>query len=207
MTAETVVLVHGLWMPGIDMLLLQKRLQQRGFQVQRFRYPSLRCAPRENAARLAKFTETINAPVLHFVGHSLGGLVIRHLFDSFPQHRPGRIVTLGTPHKPSRTVQLLYRAALLPLLGMSVEQGLIGGAPAWHGSHALGSIAGTLPIGIGRLIPGLPKPNDGTIAVAETECPGMTDHVTVTATHTTLLLSTAAAEQTAVFLRDGRFRH
>ncbi|MEX2515956.1 MAG: alpha/beta fold hydrolase [Gammaproteobacteria bacterium] len=207
MSRETVVLVHGLWMPGIDMLLLQKRLQRRDFQVQRYSYPSLRRAPRENAAQLAKFTETLDAPVVHFVGHSLGGLVIRHLFDSFPQHRPGRIVTLGTPHKPSHTAQLLYRAALLPLLGMSIEQGLIGGAPSWNGSHALGSIAGNLPIGFGRLIPGLAKPNDGTVAVAETECPGMTDHVTVTATHTGLLFSAAAAEQTAVFLRDGRFRH
>lgn len=201
------VLVHGLWMPGIEMIPLQRRLNARGYRVVRFRYPSLRRAPRINAAQLATFAERLEAPVIHFVGHSLGGLVIRHLFDAYPRQRPGHIVTLGTPHKPSHTAQVLYRAALLPLLGLSIEQGTIGGAPAWSGSHALGVIAGTLPIGCGRLIPGLPKPNDGTVAVSETMFDGMADHITVAATHTSLLFSREAVEQTAFFLAEGRFRH
>lgn len=201
------VLVHGLWMPGFDMIPLQRRLNARGFRALRFRYPSLRRAPRVNAAELAAFVDRINAPVLHFVGHSLGGLVIRHLFDTYPRQRPGHIVTIGTPHKPSHTAQTLYRAALLPLLGLSIEEGVIGGAPAWTGSHALGVIAGTQPIGVGRLMPGLPKPNDGTVAVSETNCDHMADHITVATTHTGLLFSREVAEQTALFLAEGRFRH
>lgn len=207
MSAEAVVLVHGIWLPGYEMMVLQRRLRRRGYHCHLFPYASLRRPPRENAARLAEFVDRIDAPVLHFVGHSLGGLVIRHLFDYQPQQRPGRIVTLGTPHKPSHTAQLLYRAALLPLLGMSIDQGVIGGAPHWTGSHPLGSIAGSVGIGLGRLVPGLPKPNDGTVAVSETECPGMSDHITLPVTHTSMLFSAPVAEQTANFLAEGRFRH
>lgn len=203
---EAVILVHGLWMPGFDMSLLQYRLRKHGYRCYRFNYASLRRRPRENAVRLSEFANRIDTPFLHFVGHSLGGLVIRHLFD-YEQQRPGRVVTLGTPHRPSHTAQMMYRAALLPLLGLSIEQGLVGGAPVWSGSHPLGSIAGTLGIGMGRLIPGLPKPNDGTVAVAETECPHMTDHIRLPATHTSLLFSRAVADQTALFLKEGRFWH
>lgn len=206
MRQEAVILVHGLWMPGIEMSLLQYRLNKHGYRCYRFNYASLRRSPRANAARLSAFAGRIEAPLLHFVGHSLGGLVIRHLFDYEPQ-RPGRVVTLGTPHRPSHTAQMLYGAALLPLLGLSIEQGLIGGAPAWDGSHPLGSIAGTAGLGFGRLIPGLPKPNDGTVAVSETECPGMTDHIQLPVTHTTMLFSKAVTKQTALFLAEGRFRH
>lgn len=203
---EPVILVHGLWMPGFDMALLRRRLQAQGYDSHVYRYASLRRTPRDNAVHLAAFADRFDTPLLHFVGHSLGGLVIRHLFDYQPQ-RPGRVVTMGTPHRPSHTAQLMYRAALLPLLGMSIDQGLIGGAPAWAGSHPLGSIAGTLGFGLGRLLPGLAKPNDGTVAASETECPGMTDHLRLPVTHTGLLFSRTVAEQTAIFLREGRFRY
>lgn len=201
------MLTHGIWLPGLEMALLQRRLRQHGYQCHLFNYASLRRTPRENAVRLATFVDRIDTPILHFVGHSLGGLVIRHLFDYEPQQRPGRVVTLGTPHKPSHTAQLLYRAALLPLLGMSIEQGVVGGAPHWTGSHPLGSIAGNIGIGLGRLVPGLSKPNDGTVAVTETECPGMTDHITLPVTHTSMVFSKVVAEQTVAFLREGRFLH
>ena len=204
--AEAVVLVHGLWLPGHELIYLQKRLQRGGYDCRIFHYASLRRRPRENAMRLAAFADAIEAPVLHFVGHSLGGLIIRHLFDYQPQ-RPGRIVTLGTPHRPSHTAQLLYRAALLPFLGMSIDQGLVGGAPAWTGSHPLGSIAGTRGIGMGRLVPGLPKPNDGTVAVAETECPHMLDHLRLPVTHTSMLFSREVADQATNFLARGSFQH
>ena len=201
------MLTHGIWLPGYEMALFQKRLRRYGYQCHLFRYASLRRTPRDNAMRMAEFVDRIDAPILHFVGHSLGGLVIRHLFDYAPAQRPGRVVTLGTPHKPSHTAQLLYRAALLPLLGMSIDQGVVGGVPHWTGSHPLGSIAGNIGIGLGRLVPGLPKPNDGTVSVNETECPGMSDHITLPVTHTSMVFSRPVVEQAVVFLKEGRFRH
>ena len=35
---EMVVLIHGLWMNGREMMILEKRLQQDGFRTRRFSY-------------------------------------------------------------------------------------------------------------------------------------------------------------------------
>lgn len=207
MNREAVILVHGIWTPGIDMLLLQHRLHRAGYLPRRFHYASLRRTPQENALLLADFADRQDETVVHFVGHSLGGLVLRHLFHLRPQSRPGRVVTLGTPHRPSQTAQMMYKAAFGPLLGRSIEQGLLGGVPPWPGTHALGVIAGSLGIGIGRLFPGLPKPNDGTVAVAETELGGVADHIVLPVTHTGMLFSAEVARQTAAFLAEGHFRN
>jgi hypothetical protein len=69
----------------------------------------------------------------------------------------------------------------------------------------VGAIAGRLPIGFGFAFGALTSPHDGTVSVAETELPGLTDHCVVPATHTGLLFSQDAAEQTIAFLRTARF--
>jgi hypothetical protein len=56
-------------------------------------------------------------------------------------------------------------------------------------------------------VPGIPRPNDGTVAVSETMLDGMTDHVTLPVSHFGMLLSSAVARQTVNFLRHGRFQH
>lgn len=204
----TAVLVHGLYMPGYDMALLAWRLRRAGVATRIFRYPSLTVPARENAARLARWLEAVPGERLELVCHSLGGLVARHLVDLAPDLRPGRIVTLGTPHAGSAAAERLSRSrAGRLLLGRAGPGALLGGVPPWDGARELGSIAGTLRLGFGRLVPGVPAPGDGTVAVAETRLPGMRDHVTVPASHSGLLVSRAAADQTIAFLREGRFRH
>jgi hypothetical protein len=79
------------------------------------------------------------------------------------------------------------------------------GLERWDGRQEVGSIAGRLPIGLGFAIGALSSPHDGTVSVAETELPGLTDHCVVPATHTGLLFSAEAAEQAIAFLRHGRF--
>ena len=195
-------------MNGLDMGLLQRRLTARGYHTLRFHYPSIRATPAENALQLARHVETTANPVIHFVCHSLGGLVLRHLFHLVPEQKPGRVVTLGTPHGYSKAARQLYRtAAGRMLLGKSVDSGLLGGVPAWQGKHELGVIAGTLHLGIGMLIPGIPKPNDGTVAVEETRMDGMKDHITLPVSHTGMLFSRTVYEQTTHFLEHGMFRH
>lgn len=204
--SESVVLVHGLWMTGIDMALLRHRLHRCGFDVYLFRYPSLRGTVAENAARLAAFVERrVPGDIVHFVGHSLGGLVIRRLVLDRPDLRPGRIVTLGTPHRGSRAAERLCRNLFgRMVLGCSVSV-LLGELPGWSGERAMGSIAGTLGVGIGRFLASLPQPNDGTVALDETRMPGLADFVAIHATHTGLLFSPEVARQTCAFLRDGAF--
>ena len=208
MTDEVIVLVHGLWMNGLDMQLLRVRLARAGYTTVLFRYATVRSAPADNARRLHRFAHQLAARTLHFVGHSLGGLVIRHLFDMAPDLPPGRVVTLGTPHRGSSAAAALSRLTMgRLLLGQSLDQGLLGGAPGWSRRHELGSIAGSLRFGLGLMIPGIAAPSDGTVSVAETVCTGMQDHAVVGASHFGLLLSAAAARQCLAFLRHGRFDH
>jgi pimeloyl-ACP methyl ester carboxylesterase len=206
MPQETIVFVHGLWVNGLEMGWLGRQLAGAGYLIQRFSYPTMANTPFENAMDLNEFAGRLEADTLHFVGHSLGGLVIRHLFHHFPQRRPGRIVTLGTPHQGSSAAAVLARR--LPgrwLLGRSLSHGLIGPLPPWPTTHALGSIAGTLRLGLGLLLPDIPQPSDGTVAVEETRLAGMADHMTLPASHTSMLFSLDVVRQTQTFLQTGHF--
>ena len=207
MTSEVVILVHGIWTNGLDMILLRKRLHTAGFITRQFSYQSVHSTPLENAMALQTFANTMPGQTIHYVCHSLGGLVIRHLFNEYPDQPPGHVVTLGTPHNPSSAAKQLAR--FLPgrlIFGQSLVQGLLGNVPPWCNSHPLGVIAGKLRLGAGMLIPGIPKPNDGTVAVAETQLQGMTDHIILPVSHSGTLISSKVAMQTAYFLRHGEFK-
>jgi pimeloyl-ACP methyl ester carboxylesterase len=202
---ESIVLVHGLWMKGPEMFLLRRRFCRAGFRVYQFSYRSVARDLAENAARLNAFLAMVEGEKVHFVAHSLGGLVVRRLCHDFPQQRPGRIVTLGTPHTGSYVAERMSRNGLFRrLLGHSLTP-LTGELPPWPGDRDLGSIAGTLSIGIGWLVRELSRPNDGTVSVAETCLENFSDHILVHTSHMGLLFSARSAEQTLYFLRHGRF--
>ena len=193
-------------MNGPDMFLLRRRLRQAGYTIHQFTYPSLKRSPRENAVALQAIVQAIPADTVHFVCHSLGGLVVRHLFHDHPQQVPGRVVTLGTPHGGSAAAAQLARSRTgRRLLGRSIDDGLLGEPPPWRPARELGSIAGDLRLGMGLLIPGIPSPSDGTVAVSETQLEGMRDHVIVHASHFGLLFSKRAAVCVVRFLKTGSF--
>lgn len=205
---ETVILLHGLWVGAWSLALFRQRLRRRGFAVTTVAYPSVAETFAQIAARVQRAAAAIDAEVVHWVGHSLGGLVIRAVFHHHPDQRPGRIVTLGTPHAGSETAALLARSAPgRRIVGRCLHELLCGVPAHWRApARDVGSIAGGRSLGVGRLLgAGLARPNDGTVAVAETMFPGVTDHLVLPATHTGLLLSAAAARQACQFLRHGRF--
>jgi len=202
---EAVILVHGLWTNGLEMWRLRQQLASAGYDCYLFHYSSMRSTPEENAKRLNDYAKSLSAPIVHFVCHSLGGLVVLHLFDQFPTQKPGRIVLLGTPVNGSAVAQRLYKNTLTRwLLGRSGE-GLLGERPNWFNWRDLGIIAGTLPIGAGILLGGLSGPNDGTVAVDEAVLSGATDFITLPVSHTGLLYSEQVAIQVVTFLRAGKF--
>jgi pimeloyl-ACP methyl ester carboxylesterase len=203
---EAVVLLHGIWLARLSLVPLQQRLRRAGYDAHILSYPSLRRTPAENAARLRAFLGRLGAPVVHVVGHSLGGLVALHLLEERPPARVGRCVLLGTPANGSAVAHLLARSwATRHLLGRSVVRGLLGEAPKAAGPHEVGVIAGAQPLGAGRILRSLQRPHDGTVAVAETVLAGARDHLTLPVTHTGLLFSRAVADAVAAFLRSGRF--
>jgi len=200
-----VVLVHGIWMSGLDLLPLAGRLEKEGFSARIFRYPSLRASPADNARALQAFVHDLGPGPTHLVGHSLGGLVILRALEEAGALPSGRVVLMGSPVKGSAVAALLAAHPLLrPLvLGRSVEEGLLGErVPGCHGREVM-VLAGSKPVGLGRLIRRLPPPHDGTVAVEETRLDGAAAHHVLPVNHTGFLLSKDVAARIAAFLKEG----
>jgi len=201
-----VILVHGLWLNGMEMAWLGRGLRRCGFEPIRFRYRDVRRSPAENAGRLYRWLERFDDPQIHFVAHSLGGILLLHLFDAYPWDRPGRVLMIGSPVLGSEAARRLARIPLLrATLGRSVERGLLGGAPAWKSERDLGVVRGNLGLGMGCLVGGLQRPHDGTVSQEETRLAGATDVLSVSANHYGLLLSDRVVRGACAFLRSGRF--
>ncbi len=206
---ENVVFIHGLWMLGIDMALLRKRVRRCGFKVHQFHYSTVRKSPRESAVQLQSYIQQFDTQQpLHFVAHSLGGMVVRHLFYLYPEQRNGKVLALGTPHAGSEVAEQLSHSAWGRLiLGKSVQQGLLGDAPQWRSSNPLGVIAGAGRLGVGRLLAHFSGDNDGTVAVSETKLNNTTEHLIMPCSHMGLIYNRAVAEQVCVFLQQGYFTY
>jgi pimeloyl-ACP methyl ester carboxylesterase len=205
---ENVVLVHGLWMTGAETGLLRSRLaDDYAFDVRQYSYYTVSVGLDENVARLAEFLRTVPGETLHVVGHSLGGLLALHTLARHADLRPGRVVCLGSPLRGSSAARAM---AGLPfgeqILGATIRDAVLnGGLSSWDGPREVGVIAGTLGMGLGVVIENLPTPNDGTVAVVETQLPGIKDHLELPVSHTGFLFAPAVVSQTAYFLRHGAF--
>lgn len=199
-----VVLVHGLWIGPGSMRLLARRLRAAGWRTHVFAYRSTREPPARAAWTLAERVERLDAPVVHLVGHSLGGLVLAHMLDSYRPARIGRAVLLGSPMRGCAAARGMARWHLGWTLGAAREHGLDSGAPAWPRDVPVAVIAGTRACGPGRLVARLRRPHDGTVALRETFVRGAS-RANVPTTHLGLLASRRAAAATAAFLRESRF--
>jgi pimeloyl-ACP methyl ester carboxylesterase len=206
---EAVVLVHGLWVHGAVMLLLNRRISRAGYRVLAYSYPTVKLSLTENAQRLARYCRDIAAPRLHFVGHSLGGLVVLRMLELEGGLPPGRVVLAGMPFTGSFAAHRLLR---LPggraALGRSLAEWLTAKRSHQGGGRDIGVVAGSLSLGLGSIVaPDLPRPSDGVVSVAETALPGMRDRIVLHVSHTGMLISGAVARQICAFLRDGAFAH
>jgi len=203
--SDHVILLHGLWMRGFTLAALRRRLEEAGYTVDLFDYASVFRDPQISIERLAAHARSVNNGCVHFVGHSLGGLVALQTLQREPELIGGNVVCLGVPLRGSAVARGVARLPGGPLvIGRNLDI-LRNGIARWEGRQPVGAIAGRLPIGFGVALGALASPHDGTVSVAETELPGLTDHVVVPATHTGLLFSQQAAEQTIAFLRSARF--
>ena len=203
--SEHIILLHGIWMRGITLHPLARRLRGAGYEVETLDYASVSGGIDPAATRLRKRMRAIDAEVVHLVGHSLGALVALEAVRDARELPPGRIVCLGPPLRGSAAARGLAR---MPggrwLMGLSADA-LVDGIGAWTGARSVGVIAGNLPFGLGAAIGALTWPHDGTVAVEETRLPGIADHRTIATSHSGLLFSSAVAALTVGFLRAGRF--
>jgi pimeloyl-ACP methyl ester carboxylesterase len=200
-----VLLLHGLWMRSFALLPLARRLRAAGFACEHFNYSTIRGGPEPAVARLCEaLRRRVDGPC-DLVAHSLGGLVALQALQCAPEVPVKRVVCLGSPLLGSRSAHGLVRWPIGPLLLGRSSDLLRTGMTEWAGRAEVGMIAGCTPVGMGRLLGGLPLPHDGTVCAEETRLPGLADHILLHTTHSGMLFSPEVARQTAAFLLDGRF--
>lgn len=197
----TVILVHGLWMNGLELRWLGCRLERCGFRVRYFRYRTWSGSLAGTVQELRRFAGRQGGGVLHLLGHSLGGIVIAQMLAEGDLANQGRIVLLGSPQQGSGAASVLerYRAGRF-ILGPLACEGLVRRRPAGLPGRELLVVAGTLSFGFGRFL-GVAVPNDGTVAVVETQVPGARQ-ILVRASHMGMLFSKTVADAVSGFLLD-----
>ena len=206
----TIIFVHGAVVNGWEMAPLRHRLRQYGYRVRQFHYHSMTKGLEENVGRLAKFVRETEGDVLHVIGHSMGGVLTRHVFEQAPDPRPGRLIAVGSPFLDCWVARRIggLHARGYTLLGRTVHDHI--SCPretAWRGSRDFGVLAGTYPFGIGSIFRNLPRPSDGVVLWEETRLHGLRDHVTFNLNHFGMLLSRRCWSQMARFLACGAFSH
>lgn len=199
-----VILLHGVWMRGLTLWPLARRLRGFGYRAEVFDYASLWHGPAPSVDRLAARLMSAGGETVHLVGHSLGGLVALETVASYAGLPPGRVLCLGSPLAGSGAARGLAQRHLGFWLGRSATL-LKAGLHALPPGREVGVIAGSKGLGLGRLFGGFDGLSDGTVAVWETRLPGLADHRVVPTSHTGLLLDRRTADLAAGFLRDGRF--
>lgn len=209
---EHVILLHGLARRARSMGVMARALRAAGYTTDAPDYPSTR-APIEDLARSvlpAAIARAGDAPRIHIVTHSMGGILARAYLQDHAPERLGRVVMFGPPNHGSALVNSLQNFPPFHwLYGPAAPQLAAGRRDSYLATLGpapcpLGVIAGRRSINpiTSALLTG---PNDGTVTVAATRLAGMADHITLPVSHTLMMMSPLAMAQVRAFLRDGAF--
>lgn len=192
-----------------SMAVAALHLRRLGWRTVSIGYPSRRLPIEQLARRVAARLPEPRGGRVHFLTHSLGGIVVRAIARDVRPGRLGRAVMLGPPNAGSAVAgRLRGRLLFRHVFGPTGQQLAAGddALPARLGpvDFEVGVIAGDL--GLGPFGGWLDGPHDGFVTVAETRVEGMTDHIVMPRPHTTIMFSRAVIEQASHFLLHGRFR-
>lgn len=207
---DVVVLLHGLARGPASMAVMARALRAEGFGVVNAAYPSTTARPEDLARHVGEAVAALPPGArVHFVGHSMGGLIARLWLGTGRPARMGRMVMLAPPNRGSELVDRLSPFA--PFRWLNGPAGLtLGTGPEALPArlpppdYDLGVIAGTRSLNplYSAMIDGA---NDGKVSVARTRVEGMADHLALPVSHTFLMLDPSVISQTVHFLREGRF--
>ncbi len=205
---ESVVLMHGLGRTKASMVLLGERLERAGYHVENVDYDSRGGTLAEHVGTLAAAVSACcSARRVHFVGHSLGGMVIlRYLADDRPEAL-GRVVLLAPPSQGSEVADWFAKQPFGHLMG-PVGRDLGTGEPGIAArlpppDYEVGIIAGNRSLNpIGSVL--IPGPDDGMVGVENTRI-GDVPWIVIPRSHTFLMNSRFTAEAVVDFLGTGAF--
>ena len=210
--ADNVILLHGLARTDRSMNKLEQALVEQDYCVENVSYESTRYD-------IQTLAETAIGPALavcppdqtvHFVTHSLGGILVRQYLQNHEIENLGRVVMLGPPNKGSEVVDKLGDFPGFHFINGDAGLELGTGATSVPNSLGraefdLGVIAGTRSINLflSSMIPGT---DDGKVSVENTRLEGMRDHLEMEVTHPFMMRNSDVIEQVIHYLREGRFR-
>lgn len=184
---------------------LARRLHECGYAVRLFTYPTTVGTLADHADELARFVAPNASTPVHFVGHSLGGLVILRMFDGRLQLPAGRIVLLGTPLQGSQAARSLMNlpggSRILRTAGVALTEGF----PHLPPGKEVGMVAGSRAVGLGRLLGSATGGGDGTVSLQEADSPHLTARIVLPVSHTGMLFSSRVSQHVAGFLARGSF--
>jgi len=212
---ECVILLHGLSRTSASMKRLQWFLQKQGYRVVNLSYPSTKQTIEQLAdewlpENLA-LHDIASASKLHFVTHSMGGILVRQYLSRRVPPNLGRVVMLAPPNHGSEIMDSLRRHCVTRwfLSPAHLELGTsVGDVPQKLGpvQFDCGVIAGDTSLNP-LLSWFLPGPNDGKVTVASAKVDGMAEFLVVHHSHTWLMWRKDVLIQTLKFLQSGRFAH
>lgn len=212
-TDECVVLLHGLARSSNSMKPIARRLEAEGYQVVNVNYPSRKFIVQALASAyvpqgIASCRAT-EATRIHFVTHSLGGILVRHHLQDHTVPDLGRVVMLAPPNQGSEVVDDWKEVPGYAWLNGPAGQQL---GTDEHSvprqldpvTYPVGIIAGTRTVNP-ILSQSLPNPDDGKVSVVRTKVRGMTDHIAVPHSHTFIMRSATVQDQIIHFLQHEAF--
>lgn len=210
---ECAILLHGMGRTSLSMGLIEEALEKKGVVVWNESYPSLTQSVDEIAGPAIEsgleFCNSIDASSVHFVTHSLGGIIVRYYFQDHKIPNLGRIVMLAPPNQGSEVTDgmkdgFFYKTFMGPA-------GQVLGTDGNSLPNRLEPIAGEIGIIAGEkegepwFLPEIPGEDDGKVAVERTKLSEMKDFLLVEAGHTFIMRNDEVIRQILYFLEHGSF--
>ena len=214
---QCVVLLHGLGRTYRSMARIESALHEAGYATANIGYPSQSQAI-EASARTAipegvRECREAGARTIHFVTHSMGGLLLRYYLSTEHIDGLGRAVMLGPPNQGSEVADALVGTALYDRFNGPAGAQLVTGpdgiaARLGPVDFPLGVIAGNEATAIDSVLATrIPGESDGKVAVARARVEGMSDFLVLPVNHTFMMVNDVVIGQTLQFLRYGAFLH
>lgn len=210
---ELVVLLHGIFRSKNSMNKLERHFQEKSYRTLNIDYPSTKLSLTELADDVYLQNKDVieQASKVHFVGYSMGGLVVRVLINKHQPKNLGQVVLLATPNHGSEVADFLKNNFLYKWLYGPAGQQLITDQTKIKNhlgetNYNLGVLAGNQSIDpLSSLL--IKGPNDGKVSIKSTYVKGMNDHMVIKANHTFFPSNKEVIYQTAFFIKQGEFHH